>query len=236
MHTFTVSIAGHRAQIHALFASTRDYCARYLSDGPPELTVTVTAEDLPAEQALLRQEALEEGLKQRNFPDPFLERSRIQRKLAEALLEKDVLLLHGSCLALQGRAYLFTAPCGTGKSTHTRLWREAFPETVMINDDKPFLTFSGDTVTAWGAPWSGKHGLDTNTCAPLKGICLLQRGDSDEIAPMDPEALRPWLLTQCPEGAEALLDHLLARVPLWKLTCTKHPTAAQVAHTAMFGN
>lgn len=238
---FTISIAGQPIAVCALFESTRFYCRNYLSEEVPVFSVTVTPESLDAEQCLLRQEALEEGLRPRVFPDPFLERSFIQRSVADRLLAQNILLFHGSTVAVDGAAYLFTAPCGTGKSTHTRLWREVFGDrAVMVNDDKPFLQFSEQEVLAWGAPWSGKHGLDTNICVPLRGICILERGSENRIRSAEP-ALHRFLYSQRhhPEDTAAdcrsiaLTEQLLRRVPLWHMACTKDPQAAQTAWDAM---
>ena len=244
MAEFTITIAGSSARIHSLFDSTRDYCKAYLTDHAPEFLISVSREELPKEQERLRQEALEEGLRFRRFPDPFLERSLIQQKLAEALLERQNLLFHGSTVALDGRAYLFTARCGTGKSTHTRLWRETFPgRAFMVNDDKPFLRFTEDGVLACGAPWSGKHGLDSNIALPLAGICILTRGPENRIRPAAAGQVMELLLDQAirPEDPRLLdisrrLVHRLAdAVPLWQMECTKEPEAALVAWEAMSG-
>lgn len=242
MAEFIIEIAGGTAAVTSLFDSTRDYCRNYLTDRKPDLFLTVSREELSREQELLRQEALEEGLRPRQFPDPFLERSLIQRKLAEALLEEDILLFHGSTVAVDGKAYLFTAHCGTGKSTHTRLWRQIFGDrAVMVNDDKPFLRFTETEVLACGAPWSGKHGLDSNVSVPLQGICILTRGTENRIWPEEAEAALPMLqkqafqpvfsekLPKCRELALRLAD----RVPLWQMECTKDPRAAEIAWEAM---
>ncbi len=240
MADFTIEIAGHRAAVRSLFASTRDYCRNYLTGEPPETTIEITREDLVFEQADAIREAQEEGIRIRIFPDPFLERAAIQRKLAEYLFDHNVLLFHGSTVALDGKAYLFTAKCGTGKSTHTRLWRQVFRDrAVMVNDDKPFLVLKPDGVLAWGSPWSGKHGLDTNITVPLAGICLLERGSEDRIFRADAPELRPMLLRQghCPPGREAdyqrMVDTLAATVPLWRMECTQNPQAAEIAQKAM---
>ena len=151
-------------------------------------------------------------------------------------------MLHGSTVAVDGTAYLFTAACGTGKSTHTRLWREAFgSRAVMVNDDKPFLRLTEDGALACGAPWSGKHGLDENITVPLGGICLLRRGPENRIQPVSEAELLPMLLHQChcPEGQEAVMETMVrvlaARVPLWQMECTKAPDAAHTAYRAMRG-
>ena len=242
MAQFLIEIAGHRAEIASLFESTRDYCRKYLTEGDPAFSVTVSREDLAFEQEALRQEALEEGIRLRIFPDPFLERTAIQRKVAEALFHRDVLMTHGSTVAVDGKAYLFTARCGTGKSTHTRLWRQVFGDrAVMVNDDKPFLKITEAGVLACGSPWSGKHGLDTNITVPLQGICILERGAENRIRRLSAEEALPMLLHQsyCPLAPEkrgrfeTLVKCLARSTPLWRMQCNRDVSAAEVSHRAM---
>ena len=242
MAQFRLEIAGQVAVVTSLFESTPHHFSRYLTDREADFSITVRSEDLRFEQADADAEAAEEGFRQRNFPDPFLERAAIQRAFAEHLLEQNTILLHGSTLALDDKGYLFTARSGTGKSTHTRLWREAFGHrAVMVNDDKPFLRFTDSGVLACGAPWSGKHGLDTNITVPLQGICILERGETDRIFPISAEEALPMLLHQAHVPTDPALQaisrdltHRLAHtVPLWRMACTKSPEAAIVAHTAM---
>ncbi len=237
MAEFTIQIAGRNIAVRSLFDSTRDYCRSYLTEAAADFSVAVTREDLEFEQADAYAEALREGLKPRVFSNPFLDRAAIQRKIAAQLLHEDVLLFHGSAVALDGKGYLFTADCGTGKSTHTRLWRQVFGDRAqMINDDKPFLRLTETAVWACGAPWSGKHGLDTNMAVPLQGICILRRGKENRIRPLMPEDALPMLEKQAgadtPES-RALVHRLSRQVPLWEMTCTKDPEAAIVASGAM---
>ena len=52
------------------------------------------------------------------------------------LLHFGGMMLHSSAVEYQGKAYLFSGPCGVGKSTHTRLWQQVFgPEVRVFNDD-----------------------------------------------------------------------------------------------------
>lgn len=242
MDSFTIEIAGLATRVQPLFGSTRQYCRSYLSGRDAEFSVEVTAQDLAHEQALWEEEAIEEGLKIRKFSDPFLERATIQRKIALELLRRDTILLHGSTVAVDGFAYLFTAPCGTGKSTHTRFWREVFGErAVMVNDDKAFLQITSDSVFAYGSPWSGKHGLDTNVCLPLKGICFLKRGSENMIHRVDyekylAELCHQTLIPEYSDGqkmATKLVSRLSDIVPLWEMECTRDPSAAMVSFEAM---
>jgi hypothetical protein len=242
MAQFLINIAGYTGQIDSLFESTRDYCRKYLAQGQADFSVTVTREDLAFEQEALRQEALEEGIKVRVFTDPFLDRTAIQRKTAEFLFDQNVLMTHGSTVAVDGKAYLFTARCGTGKSTHTRLWRQVFGDRAqMINDDKPFLKLTEAGVLACGSPWSGKHGLDNNITVPLQGICILERGKENRIERIPAEEALPMLLHQsyCPleeakrDPFEALVKQLTEKTPLWRMYCNMDPSAAEVSHKTM---
>ena len=239
MAVFTMKVAGAVAEVHSLFDSTRDYCKDYLTEDAPEFTITVTPDNLVFEQADLLAEAKAEGMKPRKFTDPFLERAAIQRQFADFLLNRNILLFHGSTVALDGFAYLFTAKCGTGKSTHTRYWREVFPNAQMVNDDKPFLEITDSGVIAHGSPWSGKHGLSENISVPLKGICILHRGPENSILPASPADVMEMLLAQgyCPltaqEKFQTLTEALAQTVSLWSMECTKDPEAAKVSREAM---
>ena len=241
MAVFSMKIAGHTAQVASLFESTPQYFRAYLTEDAPEFSISVSKEHISFEQADLLAEALRDGFKPRVFTDPFLERAAIQRAFADFLFNQNILLLHGSAIAVDQEGFLFTAHSGTGKSTHTRLWRERFGDrAVMVNDDKPFLQLTGSGVILHGSPWSGKHGLDCNTAVPLKGICILERGQENRICQItQPEAM-PMLQKQCyrPEAAssarwESLLQQLAQSTALWHMACTRAPEAARIAYDAM---
>ena len=102
------------------------------------------------------------------------------------LLSFEGFMLHASAVVYEGQAYLFSAPCGTGKSTHTRLWQEYFgaDHAFILNDDKPALRLTADGWMAYGTPFSGKVNLSRNVGVPLKGICFLERGAENVISPM----------------------------------------------------
>lgn len=242
MESFSMEIAGLVVGVYPLFQSTKEYCRPYLTKKEPEFIVQVATEDLILEQIILEQEAIEEGLKIRKFKEPFLERSVIQRRVADQLIRRNTVMLHGSTVAVDGQAYLFTAPCGTGKSTHTRLWRELFGErAVMVNDDKPFLKITSEGVLAYGSPWSGKHGLASNLCVPLSGICLLHRGSENTIHRLACEHGISFLRKQVHIPLDAslvqdtlsLTDKLAKTVPLWEMSCNKEQDAAMVSYFAM---
>ena len=153
-----------------------------------------------------------------------------------------MLVFHGSVVAVDGQGYLFTAKSGTGKSTHTRFWRQVFGDrAVMVNDDKPFLRFTEEGVLVCGSPWSGKHGLDTNITVPLKAVCILERDPENHIRPIAArdalfmllqQSNRPLDKTLMPKYLE-LVDRLAAGTRFWRMECNLDPEAARVAHEAM---
>ena len=242
MAEFSMKIAGHTARVSSFFESTPQYFRSYLSGDSPEFSIHVTRESIAFEQADLLEEAHRDGFKPRVFTDPFLERAAIQRAFAEYLFDHSILLFHGSAIAVDGMGYLFTAHSGTGKSTHTRLWQQTFGDrAVMVNDDKPFLELRENGVWLHGSPWSGKHGLDNNICVPLQGLCILERGKENHIAPIAAQEALPMLQKQAyrPLAAEKestflqLTGQLSRSASLWKMACNKEREAPQIAYNAM---
>ncbi len=147
---------------------------------------------------------------------------------SQFVLAQERMVLHSSCIARNGRAVLFSAVSGTGKSTHTQLWRKYFPDTVYINDDTPVLRLDkSEAVYACGSPWSGKTALNTNISAPLCGIVFLERGFENKISPIGgTEAFRRLLgetrkmpFASSIEQASDLCLKLMERVPMYRLTC-----------------
>ena len=152
------------------------------------------------------------------------------------------MMLHSSAVAVDGKAYLFSAPCGTGKSTHTALYlREFGARACILNDDKPALRLEDGAFYAYGTPWSGKDDKNENLRVPLGGICFLSRGERNEIRRVYgkdaffgiyAQTLRPKHTAY----AEKLLDvikPLIETVPIWALACTPEPEAAHLSYSAM---
>lgn len=161
------------------------------------------------------------------------------------LLEFEGMMLHASAVVVDNKAYLFSAPCGTGKSTHTALWCRVFGEekAQILNDDKPVLRLEEGTWYAYGTPWSGKHDKSVNIRVPLAGICILRRGEENIIAPYEGKNAVIDLLMQTPKPKDMLsrakilelLNSLIINVPVWKMECTMDPQAAIVSYEAMSG-
>ncbi len=160
---------------------------------------------------------------------------------ARNLLKYQGTYLHASGVILDGKAYLFSANSGTGKSTHTEKWCRLFGATYL-NDDKPALRLIDGTWMAYGTPWSGKHDLSSPVGVPLGGIAFLERGDENRICPMEVDRAVPRLLHQSlwrlPQHQQmetqlALVDKLVRLVPIWELTCRNEDAAAQLSCSVM---
>ena len=235
-------IADKVVEICSLYEEVHEYCADYLTNEPADYSVTTTQADIDFEREKSSREDAVEGIPTRHFPDSYLEELAVYRKIAEEMIGYDTFLFHGSAITVDGVGYLFTAKSGTGKSTHTRLWREYFGErAVMVNDDKPLLTITESGVTVYGTPYNGKHRLGTNTSVPLKAICILTRADENHIEPITGEQAYTMLLQQVYRPADmqkmaktlSLLDGLAKRVRFYRLGCNMDASAAKIAYEGM---
>lgn len=239
---FTFNIAGQTVSVCAQFESTRVYCTEYLCDGEPDFSIEITERDIAYEQEKCAREDALSGQLPRKRTNAYLETIALQRKVAEKLFEYDTLLFHGSVVSIDGVAYLFTATSGTGKSTHTRLWREVFGErAVMVNDDKPFLKITEKGILACGSPWNGKHGIGNNIAVPLKAICILERGEQNQIEQISAvnavfmllqQSNRPMDKTYMPQYMK-MIEQLTNHVLFYRMACTMDPEAAKIAYEAI---
>ena len=159
------------------------------------------------------------------------------------LLNFDGFMLHASAVVYEGNAYLFSAPSGTGKSTHTTLWRKVFGEenTFILNDDKPVIRIQNGKTTVYGTPWSGKTDQNKNVGVPIKGICFLERSKDNWIKPIPAADAAYNILNQTirPEDSGKmgklleLLDKLISTTAVYKMGCNMTDDAPLTAYRGM---
>lgn len=238
----TYRIAQKNIEISSLHNDVHSLCRDYITDDAADFSVEINEQDIDFERKKSEDEDKREGIPTRQFSDGYLETLAVYRKIAEQMIEYDTFLFHGSAVAVDGEAYLFAAKSGTGKSTHTRLWREHFGErAVMVNDDKPLLMIKNDKVYVCGTPWNGKHMLGCNMIAPLKAICILNRDTVNHIEQVSPLKALPFLLRQTYKSSNkvnyaktlSLLEKLTQKVKLYSLGCNMEPNAAVVSYSGM---
>ena len=239
---FNIQLAGITIAVQTQFPQTEIFCKNYLSKNTADFSIIITPEDIIREREKSAMIDLKEGRKIHRHFDEYLETLALYRKIADKLTDYRTILVHGSAVAVDGQGYLFTAPSGTGKSTHVRLWRELLGErAIIINDDKPLISQNESGVYIHGTPWCGKHNLNTNISVPLKAICLLTRGEKDYIEPIESATAMPMLLQQThrPQNGEKIrsvlssVEHLSKTVRFYRLECTMNPTAAKISFNTM---
>lgn len=227
------SFANHIFCIESNYKFFTASSTEYVSSFAPEHFISLTADDISYEK--------EHGTGLEHNP-AYLESLAIQRKLSEALIDYDTILFHASALAVDGQGYLFAALSGTGKSTHSRLWREMYGDRVtMINDDKPFIHVGEDEVRVYGSPWDGKHHLSTNTSVPVKAICILTRDTTNHIERIKADEAFAILYQQTYRSKDPtklahtidLITRMADKVALYRLGCNMDPDAARVSYEGM---
>ena len=237
-------IADTIIQITSLYDDVHLLCADYQCDNDTEADIRAetSQKDIDYERLLSERQDKREGIPIRHFTDAYLETLAVYRKIAEAMPYRDTVLLHGSAVAVDGEGYIFMAKSGTGKSTHTRLWRELLGDrAVMVNDDKPLIHLTDERAVVYGTPWDGKHHLSKNISVPLKAVCVLERAENNTIHLLDTRAAYPMLLQQIYRPGDAaamaktlsLVDRLAGAANLWQLKCNKDIEAAEIAYNTM---
>ena len=235
-------IAEKNIEITSIYSQVHSYCELYKTTGTPDFIIKTAQADIDFEREKSAWEHIIEGQNPVNYSDSYLEELAVYRKIALKMLDYDTFLFHGSVVAVDGEAYLFTAKSGTGKSTHTRLWRELFGDrAVMVNDDKPLIKVTNESVTVFGTPYNGKHRLGNNISAPLKAVCIIERAEKNSVCSVTKQEAYPMLLQQAyrPNDTEKLLktlkliDLMVNNLKLYKLGCNMDISAAEVAYNGM---
>ena len=217
----------------ASYAFLPHFCRAYIYDGTPAFWVTASQEEID-------EQLHTEGC---GFSAGYAEALCLHRKIAEKIPFYGSAVFHGAAISYQGKAYLFTAPSGTGKSTHIRLWQRYLGKPVgIINGDKPILSFSDSGITVCGTPYAGKEGWQANVQLPLGGICILSQSPKNTIVPLSPSECMLPLLQQIyrPEDRAAMAKTLtfvdqLCRQPIYHLACSISEDAVRQSFSAMTG-
>ncbi|MCR4993860.1 MAG: hypothetical protein K6A32_00520 [Bacteroidales bacterium] len=161
---------------------------------------------------------------------------------AFAAAQQDTLLVHASVIRNAGYGYLFTAPSGTGKSTHTHLWYQYIPGSDLMNDDNPVVRIVDGQTRIYGSPWSGKTPCYRNIWAPVGAITRIEQRPENTIRRMAPveafAALLPAVSSmkwdrRVYEGICQTISRLLRTTPVYWLGCRPDEEAAHVSYEAV---
>ena len=233
---FTIKIADIVIRIENQYEYVQLLCKDYIvsNETPPELTVCVTEDEI-----------LKEIKNAENPVTPaYAEGVCTYRIICKQLpIKYQSYLMHCAVIEYEGQGYAFAAKSGTGKSTHIALWQKRFGKNAVqvINGDKPILRFIGNRLYAYGTPWCGKEGWNTNKGVPLKAICFLERATTNSIRQISASdaVMRIFHQLLSPEDIETvdalfpLLDRTLREVPCFVLGCNISEEAAEIAYQGM---
>jgi len=218
MERFSIRLADHAFGIECRSLAVRDFFADYIvPDTETKLSASVTDNEL--------REIIASSP---SVTPETAEITGLHRTIAEKLPDLGGFVFHGAAICVNGIGYVFTAPSGTGKSTHIRLWREYLGDAVgIVNGDKPVITVGENGIFVHGTPWAGKERWQRNRSVPLGGICLLHRDNVCHAHVADADESIPFLLTQIylPRDPASvgktmtLMDTVLKNVPVISLYC-----------------
>ena len=235
MITFKIKIASKVIEINAFNETTKKYCLSFLSEEEPDYTISMTKEDLENESS------------NSNNGQVYVneEISALYRKIADLLVEDNIVVFHSSSISIDGYAFLITARSGVGKSTHARNLKEYIGDSFKyINDDKPLLKVN-DEVTIYSSPWNGKERRGNNISAPLKAIIFLNRGETNTFKKIDnKEEIYIKMLSQIylpkekskREKALKIADLLLKNVNFYEINVTKDIESAKMTYEGIIKN
>lgn len=153
--------------------------------------------------------------------------------------QHQMVALHSSSILYQDKAWLFSAPSGTGKSTHANLWRDLY-NTPILNGDLNLLAIKNNIPVIHGIPWCGTSKLFDTQTHPLGGIILLKQAPTDTIEelPLDQRILlvQQRLISPCwtPKQFDtnlSVIQKIAAHIMICRLHCTKENSACELMKT-----
>lgn len=153
--------------------------------------------------------------------------------------------IHSSCIVAEGKGVLFLGESGTGKSTHTRLWRECIDGAELLNDDSPLVKIEGGVPYIYGSPWSGKTPCYRDEKYPLAACVRLSQAPYNKITRLPVikayGALHPSFPPEFAYSKELygkisdILGVIISSVPCWHLECLPNHEAAQLSYRHCIG-
>ena len=159
-------------------------------------------------------------------------------------VQHSVAAVHSSVIVCHNEAVMFLGESGTGKSTHTRLWRENIEGATLLNDDSPFVGVQNGQVVAFGSPWSGKTPCYKNESYPIRAIVRLSQAPHKSMRRLRSLFSVGALLPSLPpafafdekleDAVMNVLSAVIGAVPVYHLECLPNAAAAQLSHDTIF--
>lgn len=225
------------AGVFAEIAIKTEYCKNafspFLADAKPDFCIDFSKQQITA------------VANDQNCSIAVAESYLILQDFSQKLFKKTgAVLFHASAINVGGRAILFCAPSGTGKSTHSALWKKSFADVEYLNDDKPFIVRERDGFYCYGSPWCGKHGLGSNKKAKVFAVCKVCRAQENSCQKLTTEqffslALNQTVRFDSAENMDRLfgfLQEFLNDASLFQINVNVNADAPKVVRKAILGD
>lgn len=229
----TLLLAGIPVEADILFEEEFPVFSPFFTDAEPLVSVSVPQDELESVRPLYRPDAT----------DPYIHYMELCTRVSDALLPYGRAVFHGAAFLWRGRAWLLTAPSGTGKSTQCALWKWLYGSDMrMLNGDKPILEARGDSVIVHPSPWKGKEGWGGMRSAALGGIVLLRQSPDNRIRRLSAAEAACAVYEQFLFGGRntddvrtvaRLEDAMLRAVPVWLLENRGDEDSARLCHDTL---
>ena len=150
--------------------------------------------------------------------------------------------IHSSVTVCDNLGYAFLGKSGTGKSTHSRLWRENIPGSTLLNDDNPIIRVKDGKALVYGSPWSGKTPCYKAESVPLGAIVRIRQCPENRIQHLSALEAYASLYSSCSafreikgtaDGIHATLSQIVSNVPMYILDCRPDAEAAVLCHSTV---
>lgn len=154
-------------------------------------------------------------------------------EIGSLLLHKKAAILHSSYIIHEGKAIVFTAPSGIGKSTQADLWMK-YRNAEIINGDRSVIRKKENEWNAFGLPFSGSSGICLNKTAPLRAIVVLGQSKTNIVYRMNAKEafmilFGQFAVTRWSEDEVnmlmSIIMELIKEVPILKLECLPDESA-----------
>lgn len=159
-------------------------------------------------------------------------------------VQRGAVAVHSSVIVYNGEAVMFLGESGTGKSTHTRLWRETILGAELLNDDSPYVRVHDGRLYAYGSPWSGKTACYRNESYPVRGVVRLSQAPYNAIHRLPGVraigALLPSLPpafafdAQAEDAIMATLSEIITHTKVYHLECLPDAAAARLSYETIY--
>lgn len=205
------------------------FLSEYKTSDAPDCTIEVSDKEIT-----------EAYMAEPDFDKGCHESLCIYRKMLDFLAFHNVFLMHSSLLSLNGDGFVFTAKSGTGKTTHSLLWKKYFGAEI-INGDKPLYKYEDGVFYGYGTPYSGKEGFNVNCRVKIKAVTFLHQATKNSIRRLNALEVIGKIFEQVhmPDGREekervlALLDRFITDIPFYSFGCDISKDAACLSRDTM---